>query len=150
MLILNHIASTCDGCAPAVLAPAVQLRSLDVSGTEAGDCLLLWLAQRSCCRLQKLTLSGSLVTGLGVSALLAAKRALLHHQRCPATAQALTAQAKILPLLELSAGGTAAFAVAGQQHLPPWDLVEASQVSRGSDSLIQCVTSSCVLPAIAA
>ena len=133
-----------------MLAPAVQLQSLDVSGTEAGDCLLLWLAQRSCCRLQKLTLSGSLVSGLGVSALLAAKRALLHHQRCPATAQAATAQAEVLPFLELSAGGTAAFAAAGQQHLPPWDLVEASQVSRGSDSLIQCVTSSCVLPAIAA
>ncbi|KAI3433843.1 hypothetical protein D9Q98_003646 [Chlorella vulgaris] len=104
-----------------------KLRSLDVSSTEAGDCLLLWLAQRSCCCLQKLTLSGSLVTGLGVSALLAAKRAILHHQRCLATAQASTAQAEIQPLLELSAGGTAAFAVAGQQHLPPWNLVEASQ-----------------------
>ena len=41
----------------------MQLRSLDLSGTQASDCLLLWLAQRGCGRLQKLLVTNTLVTG---------------------------------------------------------------------------------------
>ena len=48
---------------PPAPAPCLQLRSLDLSGTQANDCLLLWLAQRGCGRLQKLMLSNTLVTG---------------------------------------------------------------------------------------
>lgn len=118
----------------------LQLRSLDLSGTAANDCLLYWLAQRCCGRLQKLALGGSQVTGLGLSALLLAKRALLHHQRCaasrpsndadavPAPAAAAEAPAGVLALLELAAAGTAAFSAAAQHHALPAAQLQAVQV----------------------
>lgn len=55
---------------PQQLTTAVQLRSLDLSGTAATDCLLYWLALRCCARLQRLVLTGlGTVTGGGTMAL---------------------------------------------------------------------------------
>lgn len=110
----------------------LQLRSLDISGTAAADCLLLWLALRCCGRLTRLVLSNSRCTGLGLAALLRAKRALLHSQRCPAVSVDMADAGKaagasttgtggggacpaVLPLLELVAAGPAALAPAPEQ-----------------------------------
>jgi hypothetical protein len=120
---------------------AMQLRSLDLSGSGADDHLLLWLAQRSCARLQRLVLAGcERVTGVGLAALLLAKRALLHWQGCGrACTEAGTGQlasgacepagqAPVLPLLELVASGTAAFGgpaalrTAADQDLEAWQV----------------------------
>ncbi|KAL4424463.1 hypothetical protein ABPG77_006401 [Micractinium sp. CCAP 211/92] len=113
---------------PQQLTTAVQLRSLDLSGTTATDCLLYWLALRCCARLQRLVLTGlGTVTELGVSAVLAAKRALLHNQSCPghlqrgqqegcAAAAPLAPEAEVLPLLELGLGNCPAATQTGAFH----------------------------------